>query len=278
MIKTKGKLIKLIKAIKYAFFNPKKALNRLYEEHESNPNLKHTLLNLVSFEQLHQGAFPEINFLTFLGGGSGPTDYLLLLLLASKYKEFDYLEIGTWRGESIRNILELQNCSKAVSVTLDPSEYKSTNISIYETSNVLLDYNDKRLSQVFADSTKFDFSTLGKFDLIFIDGDHSYDAILSDTRNALGLLKNDSSIIVWHDYSYDNDHSVRVSTLNAIKEAVPKDGHQFLYYVENTMSAIYTKQKLDSSKPPKLDHYSKPERYYSMNIRVNKLPNINTTK
>jgi hypothetical protein len=69
MIKTKGKLIKLIKAIKYAFLNPKKALIRLYEEHESNTKLKHTLLNLVSFEQLHQGAFTEINFLTLLGGG-----------------------------------------------------------------------------------------------------------------------------------------------------------------------------------------------------------------
>jgi predicted O-methyltransferase YrrM len=277
MIETKAKLIKSLKAIKYAFLNPKKALIRLYEEHESN-NFKHTFLNLVSFEQLHQEAFPEINFMTFLGGGSGPTDYLLLLLLASKYKEFDYLEIGTWRGESIRNILELQNCSKAVSITLDPSEYKSTNISIYETSNVLLDYNDKRLSQIFADSTKFDFSTLGKFDLIFIDGDHSYDAILSDTRNALGLLKDDSSVIVWHDYSYDNDHSVRVSTLNAIKEAVPKDGHQFLYYVENTMSAIYTKQKLDPSDPPKIGSYTKPTRYFSINLSINKLPIQNTAK
>ena len=129
------------------------------------------------------------------------------------------------------------------------------------------------MSQIFADSTKFDFSTLGKFDLIFIDGDHSYDAILSDTKNALGLLKDDFSVIVWHDYSYDNDHSVRQSTLNAIKDAIPKDEHQFLYYVENTMSAIYTKQKLDSSKPPKLDQHTKPKRYFSMSLKLNEFQN-----
>jgi len=63
MIEIKAKLIMSLKAIKYAFLNPKKALIRLYEEHESNTNFKHTFLNLVSFEQLHQGVFPEIAFM-----------------------------------------------------------------------------------------------------------------------------------------------------------------------------------------------------------------------
>ena len=43
MIETKAKLIKSLKAIKYTFLNPKKALIKLYEEHESNTNFKHTL-------------------------------------------------------------------------------------------------------------------------------------------------------------------------------------------------------------------------------------------
>jgi hypothetical protein len=266
-----SKFYKLILAIKLLLLNPRVAFVMLYEKNYQLHGAKHGFFNTISLDQIYNGKFPQIKYVSFLGGGSGPTDYLLLLLLAKKYDSLNYLEIGSWRGESIRNILELDNCKRAVSLTLDSFKYYYVNKSIYESSNVFLNYDDHRLKQVYADSTNFDFSALGKFDLVFIDGDHSYDAILSDTKNALNLLRDDSSVIVWHDYSYDNDHSVRNTTLNAIKDSIPNNYHKYLYYVENTMSAIYSKQKFNSSQPKEIGNHTIPSKYFSLNIEVKRI-------
>jgi len=268
------KVYKSLLGFSFLLAHPRRGLITLYEEYTNNLTSSYSFLEKISLDQLNylsDGILPEIKFLSFLGGGSGPTDYLLLLILAKQFKELDYLEIGTWRGESIRNILEITSCNKAVSITLDPNDFVESNNSIFETSNVFLDYNDNRLLQIYADSSNFDFSSLGKFDLIFIDGDHSYKSILSDTKNALRLLKDDNSVIVWHDYSYDNDQNVWHSTLKAIKDAIPVEEHKYLYYVENTMSAVYIKRTFVSSKPNGRNHFSKPRRYFSGKFKINSI-------
>ena len=48
----------------------------------------------------------------------------------------------------------------------------------------------------------FDFSAYkGKMDFVFIDGDHHYESVLKDSATAFELLKDDHSIIAWHDYT-----------------------------------------------------------------------------
>ena len=49
----------------------------------------------------------ELNHMTFLGGGSMPTDIILLKSLAQQIPQCSYFEIGTWRGESVVNIAEV---------------------------------------------------------------------------------------------------------------------------------------------------------------------------
>lgn len=57
-----------------------------------------------------------------------------------------------------------------------------------------------RIVEHFGDSKEFDFSSLGsRFDFVYIDGEHSLDAISSDTLNAFRLLS-DRGFIVWDDY------------------------------------------------------------------------------
>jgi hypothetical protein len=53
---------------------------------------------------------------------------------------------------------------------------------------------------------------LFKFDFIFIDGDHSYDAVLRDTRLALTML-NRPGVIMWHDYGNVADVERALTTL-----------------------------------------------------------------
>jgi predicted O-methyltransferase YrrM len=36
-------------------------------------------------------------------------------------------------------------------------------------------------------------------DLVFVDGDHSFDAVLADSRSAFDLIR-PGGVVVWHDY------------------------------------------------------------------------------
>lgn len=57
-----------------------------------------------------------------------------------------------------------------------------------------------RIQQLYGDSASFDFSPYyNACSLIFVDGSHAYDYVLSDTREALKMVRQGGSII-WHDY------------------------------------------------------------------------------
>lgn len=59
----------------------------------------------------------------------------------------------------------------------------------------------RRITQLFGDSATFDFSSWhGSIDLVFIDGAHSREYVLSDTERALRLLRPTGGVVLWHDY------------------------------------------------------------------------------
>src|SRR6185436_7400551 len=59
---------------------------------------------------------------------------------------------------------------------------------------------NRKITQLFGDSGTFDFSPFaGRVDFMFVDGSHSYEYVLSDTRNVLKMVK-EGGIILWHDY------------------------------------------------------------------------------
>jgi hypothetical protein len=39
-------------------------------------------------------------------------------------------------------------------------------------------------------------------DLVFIDGSHTYDYVISDTMTAMKLLRHKKGVIIWHDYGW----------------------------------------------------------------------------
>ena len=80
------------------------------------------------------------------------------------------------------------------------------NFTVPFKENVGLCYRDHSLSskvtQLYGDSTQFDYAPyFGKMDLIFIDANHEYKYVKSDTENALKMLS-EHGTIVWHDYPY----------------------------------------------------------------------------
>lgn len=59
--------------------------------------------------------------------------------------------------------------------------------------------NDRRFKLLIQDSRTLSVDDLEPCDAVFIDGDHSYGAVLSDSRLAYSLLR-PGGILVWHDY------------------------------------------------------------------------------
>jgi predicted O-methyltransferase YrrM len=189
---------------------------------------------------------------SFLEGTSLPTDLALLKGLARRFPRCSFLEIGTWRGESVSNVASTG--AECVSLSLSPQEMKEMDMSTEFIANH--NFFSKQFSNVEHighNSQSFDYSKLNrKFDLIFIDGDHSYQSVRTDTRNVFGVLRDKSSIIVWHDYGYGPE-SIRWSVLAGILDGCPHNKRNHLYHVSNTMCAIYIDQDVTTDRVRTLD-------------------------
>jgi len=174
---------------------------------------------------------------TFLDGGSLVTDLALLRSLVRRFQVENYLEIGTWRGESVANVAPL--VKKAVTIDLPDSVMHTLGRDeAYIGQQRTFSANLPNVVHVQANSLTLDFRTLGdSFGLAFVDGDHHYEAVCSDTRNVLKCLLPDG-IIVWHDYAL-NPEQVRWSVLAGILDGLPAALHQHLFHVSNTKCALY---------------------------------------
>jgi predicted O-methyltransferase YrrM len=121
-------------------------------------------------------------------------------------------EIGTFDGRTTLN-LAAQSGRNAKVYTLDlPAES-------LDHTKLTLEYHDRKyvekpqsgirfhgtdveekIVQLYGDSASFDYGPfLRKVDLIFIDGSHSYEYVLSDSLWAMKMVR--GGVIVWHDYA-----------------------------------------------------------------------------
>jgi hypothetical protein len=262
------KLIKLL-------LNPKKIIRYGFvkfeeEEHEKVCFTKYGVAQIPTID-LNKFANMDgevIEPFSFLDGTSMITDIVLLKSLARKFEKCNYLEIGSWRGESIANVASV--AEKCTSVTLSELEMRDMNLGQkFIDSHGLFSKNIPNIITHKANSHHFDFNSMNeKFDLIFVDGDHTFAGVLNDTKKVFDLRRDSNSFIVWHDYGYGAE-TVRYSVLNAILEGIPKDKHKHLYHVSNTMSAIYCEQKVDEIYLT--DFPTKPNKTFSVKVSFKKM-------
>lgn len=207
-------------------------------------HLKHGL-NFVYLADLLNKKTAEVKNYSYQGGNSFPTDILLLQNLCEQKNNCNYFEIGTWRGESA--IAVADNCEKCYSLNLSNEEMQSIGLETdYINQHELFSKNHPKITHLKGDSKKFDFSPYyGKMDVVFIDGNHHYDFVLSDTKEAYKLLKDESSVIVWHDYT-KNGEDIRWEILKAILDGSSKENRMNIYQVKDSLCAIYTKQHIVS--------------------------------
>ena len=224
-------------------------------------------LPVVEMTQLIGTGTRTLGPMTYLDGGSLPTDMMLLAGLAEKIKNCSYFEIGTWRGESVATV-----SPRALSChTLCLSDEEMRKMGMHSRtieSHGIFSKGLDNVTQLQGDSRSFDFGQLNKtFDLIFIDGDHHYDFVKSDTMKVISQLMHENSIVVWHDYGFHPDR-VRFEVMAAILDGVGPERAGKVYHVAHTKSAIFTGRELKSAPA---DFPVVPQSYFRTEISQQKL-------
>jgi hypothetical protein len=95
---------------------------------------------------------------------------------------------------------------------------------------------DQKIIQLFGDSTEFDFTSFhDKVDIVFIDGAHNYPVVLSDTKNALQMVRK-GGVIIWHDFGFYHEYN---DIVRAVLALIP--GEEIIQ-IESTQLAVHFKQ------------------------------------
>src|SRR5262245_46100927 len=117
----------------------------------------------------------DVRPFAFLEGGSSPIDLALLKALARRYEECRYFEIGAWRGESLANVASV--AKEGISLSLSDEGMRQAGWGDRHLATSKYFSRDlKNVVHIGHDSRTFDYTRyLGTCDLVFIDGDHSYD-------------------------------------------------------------------------------------------------------
>lgn len=263
-----NKLKKLLKAISLIISKPS-LLNKVLDDEDVNRAeiIKKygspVILKSININDLLPQLNETIEPYSSLDGGSTPIDITLLKGLARSKPDCMYFEIGTWRGESVANVATV--AKQCVTLNLPDEEMLGMGLDKnYIGSHRFFSKDLKNVMHIQANSQIFDYNSLHqKFDLIFVDGDHHYESVKNDTSNVFKLLKNEDSIIVWHDCG-NTPSDTRWNVLRGILEGTPGDKRQYLYRVSNTLCAIYLKRPITSYYP---QPYSSPENYFSVQVK-----------
>lgn len=179
-----------------------------------------------------------------------PMETQILAALVYYFAPKTILEIGTYNGFTTYHFA-LNSPKDCRIYTLDlPADFKTTGLNNFSYDDLMVvklslehiqdrifhHYPEKeKITELFGDSTTFDFTPYqGKMDLIFIDGNHSYHFVKSDTQNALNMLSA-RGVIIWHDYDFIIHKDV-FRYLNELSQT------KTLYSIPNTRFAIYGPQ------------------------------------
>jgi predicted O-methyltransferase YrrM len=105
-------------------------------------------------------------------------------------------EFGTCMGRTAINMAANSN-AKIYTLDLKPDPIIG---SLFKGSN----YNE-RIEQLYLDSLDYNCGGLhGSVDFIFVDGAHDYLHCITDSRNAVRMLRPRAGMVVWHDYVGSN--------------------------------------------------------------------------
>lgn len=149
-------------------------------------------------------------------------------------------EIGTYRGLAALNFA-LNSPPDCKVYTLDlPLGSPKTAANNAADQNLIghadpgVDYRHKsgseKIAQLYGNSVSFDYTPyLAQADIVFVDGGHDFDTALSDTQNALRIVR-PGGVVLWHDFANYGDYN---DVTRAVLHCVPA------VQIAQTQLAIY---------------------------------------
>tara|TARA_Y100000590_G_scaffold141714_1_gene162532 strand:- start:1564 stop:2349 length:786 start_codon:yes stop_codon:yes gene_type:complete len=180
------------------------------------------------------------------------SDYEAWILSSLSKISKNIFEFGTCSGKTTTLMaLNSPDDAKIITLTLSLNQAKNLNLSKKDNKvsirNIINESNydkfifsgkelEKKISVIFMDSRELNVDEyLNNFDLIFIDGGHTYSIIENDSNKAFKMVKK-GGIILWHDYvpGKTSDKDV-VKYLNKIS----KD--KKIFHIENTSLCYFNK-------------------------------------
>lgn len=191
---------------------------------------------MIRDKPLHNFLFEmdENNFYKNLNTFCTPwIDVCCILSLIRYHKPKNLLEIGTHYGHTTKIISD--KFPELKITTVDPGDkILGDKRSYFQTQEYLPQHEIGKMfnGNMNINLIKQDFHDISfteKFDFIFIDGDHTYSAVIKDTQRALQLLNN-NGVIVWHDWDNVKDVNAALNEFNLPKPII---------YLHNTWIAYY---------------------------------------
>lgn len=142
-----------------------------------------------------------------------PVELFVMAELLQAQQPTACFELGTYLGRTTLNIAaNTPEQTKIYTLDLPREQVKNT---VYKPDPFQRRMEEKKVSglrfhgtewerkieQLYGDSATFDFTPYhGKMDFVFIDGAHTYDYVLNDSRKAIDLLRDGKGTMLWHDY------------------------------------------------------------------------------
>lgn len=249
------------------------AAGLLYENKLKNTIKKYNMpsLPIIEFNELQSHwNYKNTDSITiktdFSDGISPVNDYYFLSWIAKAIKAQKYFEIGTWKGLSAYNIISNNNNNLEIYSLDIPFDHPE--IKMYNIPEEIFGYyskENKNIHHIKCDSKSFDYKSYKKqFELVFVDGNHSYEYVKNDTKLALELLKGDNSVIAWHDYLILGEANKNV--LAGILEAIPEEEHKHIVSLHQSNLALYSRSFKFKNK--KLPEWYLPKLSFELILKV----------
>lgn len=174
-------------------------------------------------------------------------ELLVINLLVKEFNPKNMLEIGTFNGRTALN-LAVNSAPDAKVYTIDLPKTISPVLRLAADSRQFIDkeiigerflnQNTSKIIQLYGDTATFDFTPyFNTIDMVFIDGAHSFEYVMNDSRIALKLLRQGKGLILWHDYNTSKDHKGAAKALHKIQSENPEFK---MFHIKNT-SLVFLK-------------------------------------
>lgn len=175
-------------------------------------------------------------------GGMPPQDLYALSRLVQWVRPKQIFEIGTFNGVStlhmaVNSDAEVHTLDLPLDLSIGLDGYNPGDRSLVrsrgEIGSAYRGHRaEARIHQLFGDSRVFDYTPyLGSMDVVLVDGCHSYDYVISDSRHAFELVGKEG-LVLWHDFGFSAEVT-RACRLLARSHPI--------FHIEGTWLAIHAR-------------------------------------